>query len=126
NVLSAMDQLPLQQSRQNVASLNIPPTTSWIEAANPPGGSRATSGLSEYFSFDLRNGELLCGRVVYSDLHVGAASGDYGDALNKTGATTSGVVPDQCQQGKLSPQEVPLEYMLFNLSSCLAPPTMKP
>jgi hypothetical protein len=126
NALSAMDQLPLQQSRQNVASLNIPPSTSWIEAANPPGDSRATSGLSEYFSFDLKNGEVLCGRMVYSDLHVGAASGDYGDALNVSGATTSGVVPDQCKQGKLSPQEVPLEYMLFNLSSCLAPPTMKP
>jgi hypothetical protein len=120
------DQLALQQSRQNVASLNIPPATSWIEAANPPGDSRATPGLSEYFSFDLKMGELTCGRVVYSDLHVGAASGDYGDALNTSGATTSGVVPDQCKQGKLSPQEAPLEYMLFNISSCLAPPTMKP
>lgn len=126
NALSAMDQLPLQQSRQNVASLNMPPATSWIEAANPPGDSRATPGLSEYFSFDSRNGEIVCGRVVYSDLHVGAASGDYGDALNKTGSTTSGVVPDQCASGKLSAQEVPLEYMLFNISSCLAPPTQQP
>jgi hypothetical protein len=121
-----MDQLPLQQSRQNVASYNTPVVTSWIEAANPPGDSRATPGLSEYFSFDLRNGELVCGRVVYSDLHVGAASGDYGDALNTTGATTSGIVPDQCKAGKLSAQEAPLEYMLFNLSSCLAPPNKPP
>jgi hypothetical protein len=124
NALSASDQLPMQQSRQNVASLN-PTVTSWIEAANPPGDSRATAGRTEYFSFDLRSGELLCGRVVYSDLHVGAASSDYGDALNKSGATTSGVVPTQCNaNAKLSPQELVLEYMLFNLSSCLAPPDM--
>jgi hypothetical protein len=116
------DQLPLPQSRQNVASWNNPPVTSWIGAANPPGDSRATPGLSQYFSFDLRNGQLVCGRVVYSDLHVGAV-GDYGDALNTVGATTSGVVPDQCKAGKLSPQEAVLEFMLFNLTSCLALPS---
>jgi hypothetical protein len=125
NALSASDELPLQQSRQNVATLNNPPVTSWIAAANPPGDSRATPGLSQYFSFDVRNGELLCGRVVYSDLHVGAASGDYGDALNTSGSTTSGVVPSQCNtSAKLSPQELVLEYMLFNLSGCLVPPIL--
>jgi hypothetical protein len=131
NALGSMgappDQLPLQQSRQNVSSYNNPPVTSWIEAASPPGDSRATPGLSEYFSFDLRSGELICGRVVYSDLHVGAASADYADALNKTGSTTGGIVPDQCNQSaKLSPQEMVLEYMLFNISSCLSPPSMPP
>lgn len=131
NALGSMgappDQLPIQQSRQNVASWNNPPVTSWIEAANPPGNSSATANLSEYFSFDLRMGELVCGRVVYSDLHVGAASGDYGDALNHTGSTQGGVVPDQCNSSaKLSPQELVLEYMLFNISSCLSPPTMPP
>jgi hypothetical protein len=121
------DQLPLQQSRQNVASYNNPPVTSWIEAANPPGDSRAMPGLSAYFSFDLRMGELVCGRVVYSDLHAGAASGDYGNALSTSGATTNGIVPDQCNAtAKLSPQEAVLEYMLFNLVSCLVPPSAAP
>jgi hypothetical protein len=120
------DELPITQSRQNVASYNEPPVTSWIDTANPPGDSRATPGLSEYFSFDVRSGELVCGRVVYSDLHVGGAAGDYGNALNTTGATTNGVVPNQCQAGKLSPQEAMLEFMLFNLTSCLVPPTVSP
>jgi hypothetical protein len=121
------DQLPIKQSRQNVLATNSPqPVTSWIQAANPPGDSRAMPGLTQYFSFDIKNGEQTCGRIVYSDLHVGAASSDYGNALNTAGNTSAGIAPDKCANAKLSPQEAALEYMLFNLSSCLAPPNMRP
>jgi hypothetical protein len=120
------DQLPIKQSRQNVLQVNNPPVTSWIKAASNV-SMPAMPGLTQYFSFDVRVGELTCGRVVYSDLHVGAASSDYGNALNTAGNTSSGIVPDKCNtSAPLSPQEVVLEYMLFNLSSCLAPPNMKP
>jgi hypothetical protein len=117
------DQLPIKQSRQNVLSTNSPPVTSWIKSASNV-GAPAMPGLTQYFSFDLAAGGLTCGRVVYSDLHVGAASADYGNALNMIGNTQVGVVPDQCNAtAKLSPQEAVLEYMLFNLTSCLSPPS---
>jgi hypothetical protein len=120
------DQLPIKQSRQNVLMVNKPPVTSWITAANNV-SMPAMAGLTQYFSFDVKVGELTCGRVVYSDLHVGAASSDYGNALQTMGNTQGGIVPDKCNAGaKLSPQEAALEYMLFNLSSCLAPPNMRP
>ncbi len=118
------DQLPIQQSRQNVLMYNDPPVKSWIKAA-PNVSSPAMPGLTQYFSFDVRVGEITCGRVVYSDLHVGAASTDYGNSLNTNMSTQGGIVPTGCNQAaKLSPQEVVLEYMLFDLSSCLAPPNM--
>jgi hypothetical protein len=120
-------ELPIQQSRQNVASINDPPQKSWLNSA-PSVSMPATPGLSQYFSFDVQVGQLTCGRAVYSDLHVGAASGDYGNSLVKTMSTQGGIVPIGCNStAKLSPQEAVLEYMLFDLSSCLTPVTqMKP
>jgi hypothetical protein len=57
-----------------------------------------------------------CGQVVYSEMHVGAASGDYAGGLSQT-------TPDGCADNDLSPQEKALEFTLFDLSSvyCMAP-----
>jgi hypothetical protein len=125
------DQLPIKASRQNIiGQSNSPPTTSWISSAN--GVSQpAMPGWTQYFSFDLNMGEKICGRIVYSDLHVGAASGDYGGAVTTTGGTVpSGCcIPSTpsatCKSGKLSPQEAALEYMLFDLTGCILPPNKK-
>lgn len=91
---------------------------SWITA---PG----TDGLTatQYFSFNTPIGGNMnpdappfCGRVVFSDLHVGAASGD--DPMQP--------VPTGCSDGELSPQEAALEFMLFDLSSCVTPDDVPP
>jgi hypothetical protein len=52
-----------------------------------------------------------CGRVLYSDFHV-----------SDTQAQTN-TFPDECNGGSLSPQEKVLEFMLFDLASCIAPDT---
>ena len=74
----------------------------------------------EDFSFDTPLGvspDKQCGRVVYSDMHVGAASFDYA-------GTNMGIAPDGCVDDDLSPQEKALEFILFDLSSCVTPNNM--
>jgi hypothetical protein len=90
-----------------------------------------------YFSFDTPIGKNpACGRVVYSDLHVSGGPGhnapgvpaDYvaprvvmpvplmpprGERMN--------IVPSDCAMHPLTPQEKALEFMIFDLSSCLVP-----
>jgi hypothetical protein len=86
------------------------------QSANP-------RGATEYFSFNTPttagqtpDGPGYCGRVVYSDLHVGAASRD----------DVNMPVPASCANGDLSPQEKALEFMLFDLSSCVIPDDKPP
>jgi hypothetical protein len=78
-----------------------------------------------YFSFDTPIGGVAaadggppsyCGRAVYSDMHV---SGNVPDPVNSGG-------PAACDQRALSPQEKALEFMLFDLSSCVIPDTEPP
>jgi hypothetical protein len=80
---------------------------------------------TEYFSFDTPvnapaspdgGAPEYCGRAVFSDLHVG------GDPSTKD----SMAPPDGCSSGDLSPQEKALEFMLFDLSSCVIPDTVAP
>jgi hypothetical protein len=115
-------ELPIQEARHNadVGAANTL-STSWIVAdtkAKPP-------GATEYFSFDTPFGVApaeQCGRVVYSDLHVGAASGDYGQMAGASQIPAGAMVPSGCANNALSPQEKALEFMLFDLSGCITPP----
>jgi hypothetical protein len=94
-------------------------STPWIvtdTSAKPP-------SQTEYFSFDTPFGTAAaeqCGRVVYSDLHVGAASGDYGGYQDNI--PRGAIVPSGCATNDLSSQEKALEFMLFDLSGCITPP----
>jgi hypothetical protein len=104
-------QVPVEEARHN-ADVSAANTVSqpWLVAdsnATPPGAVQS-------FSFNTPLGAASanqCGQVVYSDMHVGAASGD------RPGLP----VPDECAAGELSPQEKVLEFLVFNLSSCVAP-----
>src|SRR5262249_10342841 len=52
------------------------------------------------------------GRVLFDDFHVE-------DAANKQ--TTGKTFPNECQAGAMTPQEKLLEFMLFDLGSCITP-----
>jgi hypothetical protein len=116
------NELSIYQSRYNsvVAATNTP-SQPWITADDPS----TTPSPTEYFSFDTPvnaptppdgGAPNYCGRVVFSDLHV---AGD-------PSTTDSAPPPGGCATGPLSPQEKALEFMLFDLSSCVIPDTIAP
>jgi hypothetical protein len=109
-------ELPIVETKHNadVSAANTP-SQGWILADQNSGAAGATL----YLSFNTPTTAApanQCGRVVYSDLHVGAASGD----------RPSEPVPMECATGDLSPQEKALEFMLFDLSACVTPNDQPP
>ena len=116
-------QLPLEDAKHNAdVSAQNTPSQAWIVADE----SSEAPGSAQYFSFNTPTDAAdfvadgvaagYCGRVVYSDLHVGAASDDESDEP----------VPAGCADRELSPQEAALEFMLFDLSSCIVPDELPP
>ena len=104
--------LPIDGAKKNLETVNPANAQQWITYAGPQ--------AVEYMSFNIPTGvpdDKKCGRAVYSDLHVSAGVGD----------TPGPAWPGGCKTTELSPQEKALEFMLFDLSSCIqsdqAPPT---
>jgi hypothetical protein len=61
-----------------------------------------------------------CGRVVFTGLHVGAAAKD---STTSNGTQLPSTMTCNPAPGHLSPQEKLLEFILFDLSSCVTPDT---
>jgi hypothetical protein len=110
--------LPIFQVRYNsvVAAANKP-SQPWIDDYQ--------NKNTLYFSFDTPINASVdpttglpnyCGRAVFSDLHV---AGDPSTSDNPP-------PPGGCAAVDLSPQEKVLEFMLFDLSSCVIPDTVAP
>jgi hypothetical protein len=98
--------LPIYETRANVDAVGTN-ALNWIQVLNPNNGNLPAV---QYMSFNTPVGaadSAVCGRVVFSDLHVGA------------GDTTSTPFPDGCITKDLTPQQRALEFMLFDLSSCV-------
>jgi hypothetical protein len=68
----------------------------------------------QHFTFNTPMGtpaEKQCGKVVYSDFHVSAGATD--PLPNQM------IYPARCTDGPLTEQEKAIEFMLFDLSSCI-------
>ena len=101
----------LIQSRHDLDKENLP-TQKWMIAHTTANGPSI-----QHITFNTPIGvpdDQQCGRVVYSDFHVAAA--------DRTGNT----FPTSCVPGTLTPQEKALEFMLFDLSSCIQKDTDPP
>jgi hypothetical protein len=104
----------IDQGRHDVDAVNGQPPTDpvsvrWVYGANP--------NIVEYYTFNTPVGtttDKQCGKVVFSDLHV--ASGD----------TVGGTFPKNCNNNPLTAQEKALEFLLFDLSSCITNDTQPP
>jgi hypothetical protein len=93
----------------------------WLFGMDP---SKKTPAV-QYFSFTAPVGQKECGRMIFSDLHVSQGGGDLAAVTFPTRCGALG--------GELSPQEKVLEFMLFDISSCVQkddapvqPPTIIP
>jgi hypothetical protein len=142
--VSALDtnqELPYYYARDNLVSVNAPAQV-WLnldgnqlsssDAMTLASMSGSSTSPPEYVSFDLPIGTgsetAGCGRVVYSDLHVSGGPGATEPPMNGMNIPAdygsgggAGVVPTGCAMHTLTPQEKALEFMIFDLSSCLIP-----
>jgi hypothetical protein len=96
------------------ASSVTPASTQYLSFDTPVGGIKSTDGGAASY----------CGRVVFSDLHVSGGGGGGFGGLDQ--GETTGTCPTGCTDSKLQPDEDALEFMLFDLSSCVTPVTAIP
>jgi hypothetical protein len=92
----------------NVASVNPATAQRWLYTEAPANVA--------YMSVNVPVGAPAaeqCGRAVFSDVHV---SGEQGGRN----------IPGNCGAAKLTPQELALEFLLFDLASCVQPDSQTP
>jgi hypothetical protein len=98
----------IQQYRNDFTAINPADSQLWLSTA---------SGQPLHYTFYTQVGapaNAQCGRVLFSDFHVNPSGGGGGHG--------GGTFPTECtsDSGSLSPQEKALEFMVFDLSSCVS------
>jgi hypothetical protein len=108
-----LGQIPIGVIRNDFTSVNAP-AQRWMYTQN-----NNPANIPIHYTFDTPfNQTPSCGRVVYSDFHVESEPNDIGD--------TGVAFPNECAPGAMTPQEKLLEFMLFDLTSCVGPATCTP
>jgi hypothetical protein len=109
NASTTLGQIPLQVLRHDNDSI-IAPSQSWmtINDVNFP-------GANVDYTFNTPVGAPAtqqCGRVLFDDFHV-----------ENVGDSKGMIFPAECAAGTMTAQEKLLEFMIFDLSSCVVPDT---
>jgi hypothetical protein len=114
--------LPIPVGRHDATVSGSNASTAWVVT-----GGGVSPASTQYFSWDMpfnapvddAGVPAYCGRVVFSDLHVSGSNPGQG---NSEDYTSSNVVPTGCASTlTLQPDEDALEFILFDLSSCVTP-----
>jgi hypothetical protein len=118
-------QLVILAGQHTVDAANPTYSQRWIYSDAVPGSRTQTlrNPSVQYFTFNTpltAPAADQCGRVVLSDIHVSNA----GTPADQSGPNLA--FPTGCQATNLSAQEKALEFMLFDLSSCVIPDSSVP
>ena len=116
---TTLGQIPVNVVRNDFSAVDAP-AQRWMYAqtsgqVKPDPKDPAAFPL--HYTFDTPVGGTACGRGVFSDFHVEDASNN---------PSTSVTFPAECTPGAMTPQEKLLEFMLFDLTSCVSPPVCTP
>jgi hypothetical protein len=107
-----------------------PSAQRWIYQAAATTDLQGAASYTHFLSFNMTSGGQLidrratdsanlCGRFIYTGLHVDSAdTSTHASDLDDTVKALP--FPSCCARGELSPQEKAIEFMLFDLSSCLS------
>jgi hypothetical protein len=104
---TTLGQIPLQVLRHDQNG-PIAPAQSWMTI-----NDSVFPGANVHYTFNTPVGAPAaqqCGRVLFDDFHVE----NVGDSLGQ-------YFPDECAAGPTTAQEKLLEFMIFDLSSCVTP-----
>ncbi len=106
--------IAINVARNDVKTV-VAPSQKWISST----GNNANTTVQHYtFNTPVvpAQGQNQCGRVLFSDFHV-----------NTSGSTTTATFPNECPRDflgrlpALTAQEKVLEFMIFDLASCITP-----
>jgi hypothetical protein len=111
----ARGQFPIDDARYNVIAAN-PPSTQWVSNPNLAQTDGKSAALLHYtFNTPVdQPPQNQCGKVLFSDFHVVSTS------------ASTVPFPQECDTGPMTPQEMALEFMFFDLSACIQPDTDPP
>jgi len=102
---TTLGQLEIRGAQHTINTVNV--GRQWIYSTNP----RSVQYLDAITPFQ----GPACGRVVLSDIHVSTG----GASATEDDSSPDLAYPDGCRTMDLSPQEKTLEFMIFDLSSCI-------
>lgn len=103
-------QITLHETYQRSLAVNVP-TQRWLYSATPDSLQSFTFNAPLDAAADQQ-----CGRVAYSSFHIAGAPD----------LSSEPTFPEECDDAPLTPQERVLEFMLFDLASCVQIDTGKP
>jgi hypothetical protein len=106
---TTLGQISVNTLRDDFTSV-VAPSLLWLNVNDSSLGD-----VPMHYTFDTPVGTPAaqqCGRVLFDDFHVENVSGAGSDTF-----------PAECTGTTMTPQEKMLEFMLFDLGACVAPPT---
>jgi hypothetical protein len=114
---TVLGEIPLQVIRHDHDNM-VAPSQSWMTIDDDP----SFPGAIVHYTFNTPVGAppaQQCGRVLFDDFHVENTS--FAASIGK-------LFPTECVAGAMTPQEKLLEFMIFDLASCVTPdlPTCTP